>query len=281
MTHGVMVALLILVQSVKVRILMGQLKLQVMNFGPAFGGTFLFLYLIFFLTFLYKPKTMRSITAFAFLLLTGNLFSQDCSNYYFLQNNKTVEMTITNGKGKESGKMTYVVSDSKKNGSSITATINSEFVDAKGKSITKATNNVKCENGVMQMDMKTFIPPAQTEQMKAGEAKATDVYLEYPANMNVGDQLKDGQFNMDYESSGLKSSIEISITERRVEGKESVTTPAGTWECFRISAKNRIVSKVAGIGFPIKMDVVEWFAPGFGIVKTESKSGKTEITSIK
>jgi hypothetical protein len=29
------------------------------------------------------------------------------------------------------------------------------------------------------------------------------------------------------------------------------------------------------------MDVVEWFAPGFGIVKTESKSGKTEITSIK
>jgi len=260
---------------------MGQLKLQVMNFGPAFGGTFLFLYLIFFLTFLYKPKTMRSITAFTFLLLTGNLFSQDCSNYYFLQNNKTVEMTISNGKGKESGKMTYVVSNSKKSGSSITATINSEFVDVKGKSITKATNNVKCENGVMQMDMKTFIPPAQTEQMKAGEAKATDVYLEYPANMNVGDQLKDGQFNMDYESNGLKSSIEISITERKVEGKETVTTPAGTWECYKISAKNKIVSKVAGIGFPIKMDVTEWFAPGFGIVKTESKSGKTEITSIK
>ena len=281
MTHGVMVALLILVQSVKVRILMGQRKLQVMNFGPAFGGTFLFIYLGFFITFVYKPQTMKLITAFAFLLLIGNLFSQDCSNYYFLQNNKTVEMTITNGKGKESGKMTYVVSNSKKSGSSITAMINSEFVDAKGKSITKATNNVKCENGVMQMDMKTFIPPAQTEQMKSGEAKATDVYLEYPANMNVGDQLKDGQFNMDYESSGLKSSIEISITERKVEGKESVTTPAGTWECYKISAKNKIVSKTAGIGFPIKMDVTEWFSPGFGVVKTESKSGKTEITSIK
>ena len=191
-------------------------------------------------------------------------------------------MTISNKNGKESGKMTYAVSDSKKDGSSITATINSEFVDAKGKTITKSTNNVKCENGMMQMDMKTFIPPAQMEQMKSGEAKATDVYLEYPANMNVGDQLKDGQFNMDYESSGgLKSSIEISITERKVEGKESITTPAGTWECYKISAKNRIVSKVAGIGFPIKMDVVEWFSPGFGIVKTESKTGKTEITSIK
>jgi len=247
-----------------------------------FNGAFLFLYLSFFLTFLYKPKTMRLITVFSFLLLTGNLFSQECSSYYFLQNNKTIEMTISNKNGKESGKMTYAVSDSKKNGSSITATINSEFVDTKGKTITKATNNVKCENGMMQMDMKTFIPPAQMEQMKSGEAKATDVYLEYPANMNVGDQLKDGQFNMDYESSGgLKSSIEISITERKVEGKETITTPAGTWECYKISAKNRIVSKIAGIGFPIKMDVIEWFVPGFGIVKTESKTGKTEITSIK
>ena len=231
---------------------------------------------------LYKPQTMRLITVFVFLLLTENLFSQDCSNYYFLQNNKTIEMTISNKKGEESGKMTYAVSESKKNGSSITAMINSEFVDAKGKTISKATNNVKCENGVMQMDMKTFIPPVQSEQMKTGEAKAADVYLEYPSNMNLGDQLKDGQFNMNYEStSGLKSSIEISITERKVEGKESVTTPAGTWECYRISAKNKIVSKTAGIGFPIKMDVVEWFAPGFGIVKTESKTGKTEITSIK
>jgi len=135
---------------------------------------------------------------------------------------------------------------------------------------------------VMQMNMKVFIPPAQLEQMKTNTANSNDVYLEYPANMNVGDQLKDGQFNMDYEStSGLKSSIEISITERKVEGKETITTTAGTWECYKISARNRIVSKTAGIGFPIKMDVVEWFVPGFGIVKTESKTGKTEITSIK
>src|SRR5205814_1300658 len=74
--------------------------------------------------FQYKPKTMRSISAFTFLLLTGNLFSQYCSNYYFLQNNKTVEMTITNGKGEEAGKMTNVESNSKMMVSSITATIN-------------------------------------------------------------------------------------------------------------------------------------------------------------
>jgi len=225
---------------------------------------------------------MKAFATLAFLFFSEILFSQDCSNYYYLQNNKTIEMTITNKKGNESGKMTYTISDSKKSGSSASATLHSEFVDAKGKSITKGTNNVKCENGMMQMDMKVFIPPAQLEQMKSGTASASDVYLEYPASMNIGDQLKDGQLNMDYESvSGLKSSIEISITQRKVEGKESVTTTAGTWECFKISAHNKILAKIANIGIPINMDVTEWFAPGFGIVKTESRTGKTEITSIK
>ena len=225
---------------------------------------------------------MKLIVTLTLLIFSGNIFSQDCSNYYYLQNNKTVEMTITNSKGKESGKMIYKIADSKKNGNAITATVNSEFIDTKGKTITNATNNVKCVNGVMQMDMKVFIPAVQQEQMKSGAASASNVYLEYPANMNVGDQLKDGQLNMDYESaSGLKSSIEISITERKVEGKETVTTSAGTWDCYKITAHNRIVSKISGIGIPIKMDVTEWFAPGFGIVKTESKTGKTEITSIK
>jgi hypothetical protein len=36
-----------------------------------------------------------------------------------------------------------------------------------------------------------------------------------------------------------------------------------------------------GIGIPINADVTEWYAPGFGVVKTESGGGKTEITAIK
>lgn len=225
---------------------------------------------------------MRIISCFLFLFISETISAQDCSNYYYLQNNKTVEMTISNNKGKESGKMIYKMSGVKKSGNTVNSTVNSEFIDTKGKVITSAINNIKCENGVMQMDMKVFIPAAQQEQIKSGSASATDVYLEYPAKMNIGDQLKDGEMKMDYETGGgLKSSIEVSITDRKVEGKESITTPAGNWECYKITAKNKITTRIAGIGIPIKMDVTEWFAPGFGIVKTESKTGKTEITSIK
>jgi hypothetical protein len=39
--------------------------------------------------------------------------------------------------------------------------------------------------------------------------------------------------------------------------------------------------KTMGIGLPaMNMDNTEWFAPGFGIVKTQSKHGGTAITAI-
>ena len=191
-------------------------------------------------------------------------------------------MTITNSKGNETGKNIYAISDVKKTGAITTSTVSSEFFDSKGKSVNKATNNVKCMNGVMMMDMKMFIPSSQQEQMASGAATANDVYLEYPADMKAGDNLKDGEFSMDFKmSSGLASTIAVSITERKVEGKESITTTAGTWDCFKISSKNKITTKIAGIGIPIKSDVTEWYAPRFGVVKTESKLGKTEITSVK
>ncbi len=31
----------------------------------------------------------------------------------------------------------------------------------------------------------------------------------------------------------------------------------------------------------MQLDDTEWFAPGFGVVKTQSKYGETAITSIK
>ena len=209
------------------------------------------------------------------------MIAQDCSKFYYLQDNKTIEMTIINKKGKVTGKNVYMVSNVSVSGNARSATVNSEFFDAKGKSINKAVNNIKCSNGMMMMDMKIFIPSAQQEQIGAASAKVDEVYLEYPADMKVGDNLKDGHFNMDFEiGGGLKSSIDISITERKVEGNESVTTDAGTWECFKISANNKITTRIAGIGIPIKASVTEWYAPGFGVVKTESAGGKTEITSI-
>jgi len=142
--------------------------------------------------------------------------------------------------------------------------------------------NIKLFSGVLIIDMKLFIPSSKQGQMGTAAATASDVYLEYPVAMKEGDALKDGQFSMDYKNAGgMAGSISVNITERKVVGKESITTPAGTWDCFKISSNQKITIKIAGIGIPIKADVTEWFAPGFGVVKSDANGATTEITSIK
>ncbi|MEO8403158.1 MAG: hypothetical protein ABI480_01130 [Chitinophagaceae bacterium] len=220
---------------------------------------------------------MKSILLTACLCLAGSLaFSQVCDFYYF-RDGKTIELTFYNKKGDESGKSIYKVSDVKKSGSTTSGTIQSEVFDKKGKSIAKATNNIKCNGGELLIDLKMFMSSEQAGQIKA-DASASDSYLSYPAIMKTGDVLPDGKLHLNIDqNNGMKSVVDIDITERKVGEKETVTTPAGTWECFKITYHSVVKITMMGIGIPIRSDVTEWFAPGFGPVKTESSKGGTTL----
>jgi hypothetical protein len=225
-----------------------------------------------------KKTTWLALVACLFAVSATT--AQDCKTYYYLQNNKTIEMTIYNKKGDESGKQVSAVSDVKNSGGATIGSINSEMFDKKGKSIAKSKGTIQCKGGVMMVDMKMALSPQQQEQF-ATDAKADNLYMEYPANMKAGDKLKDATMDLTIDNSGMKQSVKMVVSDRNVEGKESVTTTAGTWECYKISFKSKVTIKTVGIGIPINMDGTEWFAPGFGVVKTQSKHGGTAITAIK
>ena len=83
---------------------------------------------------------------FAFFLTTmlfGSLAAQTCNGYYYMQNNKTITMTLYNGKGKENGKYVYKVSDVKTDGSTTTSKVQSQVMDDKGKTIGGSVANMK------------------------------------------------------------------------------------------------------------------------------------------
>ena len=82
--------------------------------------------------------------------------------------------------------------------------------------------------------------------------------------------------------SGIKDQnfqrLTLKENNRKVTGKESVTTPAGTWDAWKISYDGQFRAKIGPIGIPVNFKAIEWYVPGFGIVKTEtySKNGKLE-----
>lgn len=232
-------------------------------------------------------------------------YSQDCAKFLFLQKDKTVEISVYDKKGEPNGRTVYQVGNVATSGGSTTGTINSEIFDKKGNSKGKANSTVVCTGGELRIDMKFMLPPQENQQFGMNaEVNAQNSYLSYPNTIKVGDQLPDGNLSIDLSHNGppapgstppaggppaggpppppgLGKSLTMVISNRKVEGQESVTTTAGTWDCFRISYKSKLTVKTGPFGFPVNVEGVEWYAPGFGVVKSQSKYGSTAVTSIQ
>ncbi len=232
----------------------------------------------------------RILFLLAFTLITKAGFSQDCKGYYYLTNGQVV-MTIYDKKGKENGAVTYTVSDVNKSGATTTASFTSVMNDEKGKLMSSGKGTYKCTGGSMLVDAKVALPGDQMGPYKDMDVKADQVFIEYPATLSAGQSLKDVNYSMEVfnKTGALHATITMDQVNRKVEGKESVTTPAGTWECMKITYDGKMKASLAplNIGIPMNFQVTEWFAPGFGVVKTESKNkngkliGSTVITSVK
>ena len=231
-------------------------------------------------------KTACFFTTLLGLLFTLSLSAQDCKGNLYMTPNAKMQMTIYDKKGKESGVQTIQVTDVKNNGGTYESTVNTTMADEKGKVITNGTGAYRCSGGVFSADMKMFMPQEGTGKTNATEAKMEPIYLEYPAAPSVGQKLKDAELKMDMNMNGMNAAIDFKEENRTVAAKESVTSPAGTWEAYVISYDGYMKIKMAGIGLPASnFTVKEWFVPGTGIVKSEtSKNGKvigsTLLTSV-
>ncbi len=91
----------------------------------------------------------------------------------------------------------------------------------------------------------------------------------FPAELSVG-QVMDYSFSM--KMMGMKTTTEGKNT---VVAKESVTTPAGTFSCFKVEGE---VSAKA-LMKTTKTKTVTWLAPGVGTVKAEVYDGKDKLQS--
>lgn len=221
-------------------------------------------------------KKMKYLFAFIILVASTALSAQECKEYYYLKNGE-VEMTLYDKKQAENGMLKYVISGVTKAGKATVATFQSEMFSEKGKSMSKSSGSYKCEGGILYVDARVAMPGDQSAQFKDAEVKAVENYIEYPASLSAGQSLKDASFTMDVtREGGVASTVVFEENDRKVVTKESITTPAGTWECWKITYNGYMKVSMAGIGIPFRFQATEWLAPAFGIVKTETlnKNGK-------
>jgi hypothetical protein len=247
---------------------------------------------------------MKKFTPFPFLLLFlwpgSSAWSQDCSKYLFLQQGKTIEVTSYNKKGEPNGRNVYTVSNVSSSGGTTTGTLSSQMFDKKERPTNTSTSTVKCTSGLIQMDMKFMLPDGPAGKMSSAQVSGSGGILEYPPGMKAGDTLKSGYVVLTTNNNpaggppgappgpppppnpfGGGSTLTMWIYNRQVIAQESVTTTAGTWNCLKITYKSKVNYKSGPFPATINVDVTEWYAPGVGIIKTQTDRGSTAITSIK
>lgn len=209
-----------------------------------------------------------SLIIIGFFLSTASGIAQ-CNEYYQLSEGSEWEMESYNAKGKLTGKQAQKVTDFSSGANSFTATVHSVIFDKKGKEVMQGDLKFECKDGTMVVDMRNFINEEQMKAFQSYEMQIESDNLEIPNDLSVGQTLKDGAITITTANSPIPMNMSVKITNRKVVGKESITTPAGTFECYKITSNSTVNSKM-GIGMTFNYTTVEWIAPKVAVVKSES-----------
>jgi hypothetical protein len=222
----------------------------------------------------------KSISLIIILIGALNAFAQ-CNEFYQLKEGGEWEMESYNSKGKLTGKSQQKVISFTSQSNGFNAKVHTVISNDKGKESMQGDLDFACSNGTMTIDMRNFI---NEDQMKAFGNYEFDVEaqnLEIPNSLSIGQSLKDGSIIITATNSPIPMTMTVTITDRKVIGKESVTTPAGTYDCYKITSNSTIKTKTV-VGVTLNFSAIEWLAPKAAIVKSETynKNGKLQGYSL-
>lgn len=227
---------------------------------------------------IYKPKTMKTLITLllSLTLIIGNSFAQ-CNPYFNLKEGNKWEITNYNGKGKYQGKQLNEIKALETSSDGWSATLGMKLYDKKNKVVYDKDVEMTCNDGTVILDMTRLIPDEQMQAFKDMNMKVDMDNIEIPEKLEAGMTLDDGSVTV---SGDMPMTMTVMITDRKVEGKETITTPAGTFECFKItySVSTKMIMNMKTTG-------VDFIAEDVGMVRNETynNSGKlmgySELTS--
>ncbi len=212
-------------------------------------------------------------------------FAQCDANFYRFEEGAEFEMTSYNDKDKEQGKSVNKITGITEQGNASQATVHTQLYDKKDKLLHEGEFEVICEDNKLRVDMERFVPSEMLSAYQDMEVQFEGDYLEMPASLSVGDALPDGSVSMKVKMGGGDmnlTDIKINIINRKVAGKESITTPAGTFDCYKITYDMESEMKMMGMGKKRLFSNTEWIAEDIGVVKTATydEKGKLQTYSL-
>ena len=214
---------------------------------------------------------MKKILSVLVILITISLTAQNsCSPFYPSAEGQTYVIHQFNKKNKLSTITEYTITDR----SSGTINLDMKLKDQRGEEIISGVFKANCQNGETKLDPEALVSPGLREQYKSMEYTISGNGLTYPKTLTVGQTLPDGEILMKIDAGIMNMSIEITMTNRKVEKKEKITTPAGTFDCYVITYTNTLKMGATQTNYS-----TQWIAKGIGMVKEETRKSNGKLVT--
>ncbi len=206
------------------------------------------------------------------------LNGQDCKMYFPQKVGSVREMKTYTAKDKYSGKMQQEVIMKNESGNDVTIKVRTTVYDDKDNPSGTHEVEVRCEGGVFKIDMTDYLSSLlQAYQSMEVEMKGDNLTI--PSSLTEGETLPDASAEIIIRSGGLQiMDMTVTIMNRKVLGRESLTTEAGTFDCYKISydvdSRTRLIH--------MTNQTVEWIAGDVGVIRSEiyDKKGKLGSYSV-
>lgn len=213
------------------------------------------------------------------LFLVGRAAAQACDLYFPQAVGTKLTYQNLDAKGKFQGTHSYQVVEKTGNARKV----HFEFVDEKNKEVSKIDYDMVCEDGTIKIDMRSFVGQMAKSFPEGFEIKGDINYIVIPAELSVGLVLPDAKVVLEIWNEGKKfSTVEVNITNRRVTGKQSVTSVPGTFDCWVMESDSEVISRIAlgagnGPGIPFRAKSKEFVSAGTGLIRSETYSKNDKL----
>lgn len=218
---------------------------------------------------------MKNLTILMLIVVLPLIaISQDCG-YYNYKKGAIMGYQQFDGKGKLTGSSRLTFLDIYNDGDALVYKVRNETTSESSKQQPNTIEyEMRCQNGEFHIDMASMMDP-NTAASFGSDIKVTSTNLSYPSSLAVGQTLPDASYSISSGTQGVTVlSMTIDITNRVVAAEESVTVPAGTFNCYKITYN--VDTKML---FKISATAAVWMTKGGGMVKTETYDKKGKLTS--
>lgn len=215
------------------------------------------------------------LTSLSFILsFTLTVNAQDCFKY-LPGAGTSLETKHYDAKDKETGVSTLTILKRSHVDGGEKLDVRMESTSQETDSVFTTEYSYLCKNGKLYVDMSSYLG-SKLDAYKGMQIEVDAENLELPTNPKAGQELPGGTVVASITNNGMPmGKVSVLIKDRKVEKLETIKTPAGSFDCFKIVQKTE--TKI--LFMKVKGSSAEWISEGAGVVKSESYNKKGKLVS--